>query len=62
MKDYRVYLLDGDNKIAGASWVTAKNVVAAIATVREQFNCPCEIWHGAKRLAAMSGEGLETLY
>ncbi len=62
MNEYRVYLLGGDNKIAGASWITAKNVVAAIAAVREQFSCPCEIWQGAERLAAMSGEGLETLY
>ena len=55
MNEYRVYLLGGDNKIAGASWVSAKNVMAAIAIVREQFSCACEIWDGSERLAAVSG-------
>ena len=61
MNEYRVYLLGGDNKIAGASWVIAKNVAAAIASVREQFNCPCEIWHGTERLAAVGTEALQPL-
>ena len=51
MAEYRVYLLDGDNKIASACWVEALTLQTAIAQVSEDFSCICEIWEGVKRLA-----------
>ena len=53
MTEYRVYLLGRDNKIAGASWIVAEDLEGAIATVREEFDCRCEIWAGTIRLAVV---------
>lgn len=56
MTEFRVYLLGRDNKIAGAAWVVAKNLSAAIAVVRKEFDCVCEIWDGPYRLAVVPHE------
>ena len=53
MTEFRVYLLGRDNKIVSARWVVAKHLDAAIAVVREEFDCTCEIWNGANRLAVV---------
>jgi hypothetical protein len=42
---YRVYCLDGANKVASAEWIEAANDAAAINVVREQWDGhKCEIW------------------
>jgi hypothetical protein len=60
MREFRVYLLDRNNKIAGACWVEAADVQSAVVSVRDQFSCPCEIWDGSKRLAAVTPEQLKS--
>jgi hypothetical protein len=42
---YRVYCLDGANKVVSAEWIEAADDAAAIALVREQFGGKkCEVW------------------
>lgn len=53
MKEYRVYLLDGDGKIASACWVEAPTLRKAIAEVSQNFGSTCEVWNGAERLAVV---------
>jgi hypothetical protein len=48
--NYRIYCLDGANKVASAEWVEAEEDDNAIAIVSERHDgYKCEIWHG-KRL------------
>jgi hypothetical protein len=53
MHNFRVYLLDRNDKIASACWVEAPTLRKAIAEVSQSFGCTCEIWDGAKRLAVV---------
>jgi len=48
--NYRIYCIDGGDKIASAEWVQADNDEAAIELVRERHDgYKCELWDG-KRL------------
>jgi hypothetical protein len=49
---YRIYCLDGANKVDSAEWVEANDDQAAIAIVSERHQGhKCEVWDG-KRLVA----------
>lgn len=61
MTEYRVYLLDTNDKIASACWVEAPTLRKAVAEVSQSFGFKCEIWDGANRLAVVnSGEAEST--
>lgn len=62
MKEYRVYLLDGDGKIASACWVEAPTLRKAIAEVSQNFGSTCEVWNGAERLAVVHPLQVESAY
>jgi hypothetical protein len=50
--NYRVYCLDGLNKVAAAAWLEADDDQAAIELVTELHDgYKCEVWDG-KRLVA----------
>lgn len=52
MANYRIYCLDGANKVASAGWVEADDDAAAIDRVHELHDgYKCEVWDG-KRLVA----------
>ena len=53
MTEYRVYLLDRNDKIASACWVEAPTLRKAVAEVSQNFGFKCEIWDGANRLAVV---------
>jgi hypothetical protein len=49
---YRIYCLDGLNKVASASWIEADGDEAATELVTERHDgYKCEVWDG-KRLVA----------
>ena len=46
---YKVYCIDGVNKIASADWLEADDDEAAAALVRERHDgFKCELWQGAR--------------
>jgi hypothetical protein len=50
--NYRIYCLDGANKVASAEWIHADDDAAALEVVTERHaGYKCEIWDG-KRLVA----------
>lgn len=50
MAHYRIYCLDGADRVASADWIEAGDDAAAIAGVRERWaGYKCELWDG-KRL------------
>jgi len=52
MPDYRLYCLDGANKISRAEWIDAKSDEDAIMIARSHEKpVTCELWLG-KRLVA----------
>jgi hypothetical protein len=54
MHDYRVYLLDGHEKISKATWVQCDSLEQAIEQVASRTpETKCEIWDGARRLATV---------
>jgi hypothetical protein len=51
MHEYRVYLLNDEDKIAGALWVEADSLDAAIVNaIDETSGARCEIWEGTRLL------------
>ena len=45
MRDYRLYCLGGDSRIAQGEWIDADNDAAAIELVRaKRLRLKCEIW------------------
>ncbi|GAA4033190.1 hypothetical protein GCM10022281_11200 [Sphingomonas rosea] len=56
MQEYRVYLLDRDDKIVWSSWIEAADVETAVVRVRNDYTCPCEIWDGARRVAVIGAQ------
>lgn len=49
---YRIYCLDGLNKVESAEWIEAEDDAAAIELAKERHDGKrCEIWQG-KRLVA----------
>jgi len=51
---YKVYCIDGGDKIASANWVEAENDEAAAELVRERHEgYKCELWQGTRLIARM---------
>jgi hypothetical protein len=49
---YRLYCLDGANKVASADWIEADDDSAAIAIARERHDGhECEVWQGRRLVA-----------
>lgn len=52
MAHYRIYCLDGANKVASASWVEADDDDDAIDRVKELHDgYKCEVWEGQRLVA-----------
>jgi hypothetical protein len=46
---YKLYCIDGANKIASADWIEADDDEAAIAQVKDQRDgYKCEVWQGPR--------------
>jgi hypothetical protein len=51
---YRLYCLDGANKVASAEWIDADDDKAAIEVAKELMDGPeCEIWQGTRLIARL---------
>lgn len=49
MPDYRLYCLDGVNKVASADWIEADDDTAAIEVAKERLDGhDCELWEGRR--------------
>ena len=49
MGHYRVYCLDGGDKIDSAEWIDAADDAAAVREVKKRFpKHSCELWDGAR--------------
>lgn len=54
MGTYRLYCLDGVDKVASAHWIEADDDAAAIATAGEQHaGHECELWQGRRLIARL---------
>ena len=54
MADYRLYDLDGVNKVASAEWIEADADQAAIEVATEKFGGRiCEVWQGRRLVAKL---------
>jgi hypothetical protein len=55
MPDYRLYCLDGSDKIVSAEWITAHSDDEAIVFARaKKLSIKCELWHRNRRVAEVS--------
>jgi hypothetical protein len=51
---YRLYCLDGVNKVASADWVEADDDEAAIEIAKEMHDgYECELWQGSRLVARL---------
>lgn len=51
---YRLYCLDGANKVASADWIDADDDEAAIEAAKERHDgYECEVWQGQKLVARL---------
>lgn len=58
MPDYRLYCLDGANKITRAEWIDAKSDEDAIMIARSlKKTVPCELWCGTRLIARIPAFG-----
>jgi hypothetical protein len=49
---YRLYCLDGVNKVASAEWIEADDDEAAIEAAKERHDgYECEVWQGPRLVA-----------
>ena len=49
MANYRIYCIDGGDRVAAADWVEADDDEAAIARVKElHAGYKCEVWLGQR--------------
>lgn len=53
MREYRVYLLDEQDKITWGSWIEAADLEDATASAKKLYECRFEIWEGLTRLAVV---------
>ena len=54
MAGYRLYCLDGVNKVASADWVEADDDEAAIEIAKEMHDgYECELWQGSRLVARL---------
>jgi len=52
LASYRLYCLDGVNKVASAEWIEADGDHAAIEVAREMMDGhDCEVWQGPRLVA-----------
>lgn len=57
MGHYRVYCLDGANKVASAEWIDADNDSSAVEVVRKRFpRLKCELWDGPRLVGQVGPE------
>ena len=58
MGTYRLYRLDGADKVASAEWIEGDDDEAAIAAARElHHGRRCELWQGLRLVARIDDEG-----
>lgn len=54
LADYRLYCLDGANKVASAEWVEADDDEAAIEVAKQMHEGRhCELWQGRRLVARL---------
>ena len=54
MSNYRVYCLDGMNKVASAGWIEAADDDAALERVKQEHDgYKCEVWDGQRLVARL---------
>ena len=54
MTGYRLYCLDGANKVASAEWIDADDDKAALEAAKEIVDGQeCEIWQGTRLVARL---------
>jgi len=54
LADYRLYCLDGANKVASAEWVEADDDEAAIEVAKQMHEGQqCELWQGRRFVARL---------
>ena len=54
MSNYRVYCLDGMNKVASAGWIEAADDEAALERVKQEHDgYKCEVWDGQRLVARL---------
>ena len=59
MTGYRLYGLDGVDKVASGEWIDADDDEAAIAIARSLMDGhECELWQGARRVARIKRQDL----
>ena len=52
MADYRLYGLDGVNKVASGEWFEAEDDQAAIEVAKTMMDGhDCELWQGGRKIA-----------
>ena len=52
MTGYRLYSLDGANKVASAEWIDADDDQAAVEAAKTMMDGQdCEVWQGARLVA-----------
>lgn len=51
---YRLYCLDGANKVASADWIDADDDEGAIEAAKERLDGhECEVWQGSRLVARL---------
>jgi len=51
---YRLYCLDGANKVASAEWIDADDDEAAIEVAKDMMDGQeCEVWQGARLIVRL---------
>jgi hypothetical protein len=55
---YRLYGLDGVDKVASGEWIEADDDETAIEVAKEKMNgSPCELWQGRRLVARIETRG-----
>ena len=54
MAQYKVYCIDGADRVAAADWLEADNDEAAVALMKERHaGFKCELWQGTRLVGRM---------
>lgn len=54
MAEYRLYCLDGANKVASAEWIEADDDADAVEAAKEAYaGQECELWQGKRFVARL---------
>jgi hypothetical protein len=57
VEGYRLYRLDGANKVASAEWIEADDDQAAITAAKEQMDGHAwELWHSSRLIHRRDGK------